>query len=169
VPKDATVRHRILWEHYDASWAGQRGVARTLELVSRLYWWPSLRRDVVQHVRTCDTCQHVKPSSRAQPGLLQPLSVPEARWESVFFDLVTGLAQTTRGFNAILAFVDPLTTYVHLVPTMDTLTACGFASLLMQHVFANHGMLEVWSLIVTHGGVTHSGRMCVVLWVFLFF
>jgi transposase InsO family protein len=54
--------------------------------------------------------------------------------------LVTGLARTTRGFNAILVFVDRLTKYVHLVPTMDTLTARGFASLFMQHVFANHGM-----------------------------
>jgi hypothetical protein len=103
--------------------AGHRGVARTLELVSRLYWWPTLRRDVNQYVRTCDTCQRFKPSNQAQPGLRQSLPVPEARWESVSFDLVTGLVKTARGSNAVLVFVDRLTKYIHLVPTTDSLTA----------------------------------------------
>jgi hypothetical protein len=64
-------------DQHDTPWAGHRGVARALELVSRQYWWASLRRDVVQYVQICDLCQRIKASTQAYPGLIQPLPVPE--------------------------------------------------------------------------------------------
>jgi hypothetical protein len=36
VPSDAALCPRILWERREASWAGHKGIARTLELVSRI-------------------------------------------------------------------------------------------------------------------------------------
>jgi hypothetical protein len=71
VSNGAALCHRNLWEHHDVSWAGHRGVARILELVSRIHWWPTLRRDMNQSVCTCDTCQRFQLSNQAQPGLRQ--------------------------------------------------------------------------------------------------
>jgi hypothetical protein len=44
------VHLNFLHEHRDMPWAGHRGVARTLELVARLYWWRSMRTDVTQYL-----------------------------------------------------------------------------------------------------------------------
>jgi hypothetical protein len=94
------------------------------------------------------------------------LPVPEARWESVSFDLVTGLVKTGCGSNAVLVLVDHLTKYVHLVPTTDSLAAKGFARLFVRHVFASHGMPKsvvsdrdtvAWDLLAKH--LPRSGNL----------
>jgi hypothetical protein len=43
VPKDETVRNLILESRHDNITAGHPGQARTLELVSRTYYWPTMK------------------------------------------------------------------------------------------------------------------------------
>jgi hypothetical protein len=37
------------------------------------YWWYVMKRDVVEYVALCDTCQCVKAEHQRPPRLLQPL------------------------------------------------------------------------------------------------
>jgi hypothetical protein len=137
------LRERILHEHHDhehVPWAGHRGIARTLELVARVYWWRSMLHDVTQYVRTCASCHRNKARHQTKAGELRPLPEPEGRWESVSVDLIGPLPETPRGHTAILEFVDRLSKHVHCVPTTHKLTALGFAHPFVTHIFANHGM-----------------------------
>ena len=54
---DTHVKLRLMKEHHDVPWAGHRGVAKTIELIRRQFWWPSLRADVKEYVNTCVVCQ----------------------------------------------------------------------------------------------------------------
>jgi hypothetical protein len=139
VPQREELRTHIIREHHDVPWAGHRGVAKTLELVSRQFWWSTLRADVTAYVSSCDACQRNKAGNQPPGGLLQPLPVPDKPWESVSMDMIVKLP-TVRGHDSILVFVDRLTKYVHLVPTTEALKAKGFARLFINHVFANHGL-----------------------------
>jgi hypothetical protein len=56
VPLDQTIRKLVLEAHHDAPAAGHPGQARTLELVSRRFYWPSLKKSVNQYVEACDSC-----------------------------------------------------------------------------------------------------------------
>ena len=60
VPKDPQLRHDLVWLHHDARAMGHPGRWKTLELVSRDYWWPRMAEYVGQYVCGCDTCNHVK-------------------------------------------------------------------------------------------------------------
>jgi hypothetical protein len=40
VPKDRELRHRIVEQYHDTRITGHAGRFKTLELVSRNYWWP---------------------------------------------------------------------------------------------------------------------------------
>jgi hypothetical protein len=141
VPNSADLKHRILHAAHDAPSAGHPGIARTEEKVSRYYWWPSWKSDVVEHVRRCDSCQRHKPSNQAPAGTLQPLPVPTRRWGSVSMDtILAGLPTTRHGNNSLLVFVDRLTKMCHLVPCKDTLSAAQCAELFLNHVFKLHGM-----------------------------
>jgi Integrase zinc binding domain/RNase H-like domain found in reverse transcriptase len=51
---------------------GHPGRDRTLELVSRSWWWPGIADDVRAFVAHCDSCQHVKASTHLPAGLLHP-------------------------------------------------------------------------------------------------
>ena len=142
VPGDPRTKARVLAAYHDSPMCGHGGVAKTVELLSRDLWWPSLRADVAEYVRRCEACQRNKTSTQRGAGLLQPLEVPERRWQSVSVDLVVKLPTTPRGYDSIVVYVDRLTKMAHLVPTTESLTAHQFADLTMHNVVRLHGMPE---------------------------
>ena len=140
VPNSTALKQHIMRECHDAPLAGHPGYERTLEAVQRTFWWPAITRDVREYVRTCELCQRNKPSNRAPPGLLQPLSVPAGKWQSVSIDFIVALPKTPGGFDAVAVFVDRLTKMVHLAPCTSNVTAADTARLFLQHVVRLHGV-----------------------------
>jgi len=76
IPDNDTLRLRILKDHHHAQAAGHPGRARTLELISRSFYWPGQRRYVHRYVDHCDTCHQIKPIRHAPFGLLKLLELP---------------------------------------------------------------------------------------------
>ena len=91
VPKAGDLRKTLLRECHDTLWAGHPGEERTLALLKQGYYWPQMRDDVVEYVRTCLICQQDKPEHKKKAGLLEPLPVPKRPWESVSLDYITSL------------------------------------------------------------------------------
>jgi hypothetical protein len=57
VPNHEPLRLRLLQDHHDVPAAGHPGRAKTLELLTRTYYWKNMRQDVDRYVRNCHTCQ----------------------------------------------------------------------------------------------------------------
>jgi hypothetical protein len=140
VPDIPWVRKGILYELHDAPYSGHTGVLKTLEKVTRMFWWPKLRRFVTDYVARCEACQRNKSSNQKPAGLLQPLPIPKRPWDSVSMDFVTGLPVSAKGMDAIIVFVDRLTKMVHLAATTTTVDAVGTAILFKDHVLKLHGL-----------------------------
>ena len=141
VPNVKGLRLRCLEELHDTQYSGHLGMSKTLQGVSRLYWWPKLRRDVRHHVRTCASCQRNKSSNSRAFGLLEPLEIPGRRWESISMDLITGLPTSAKRKNdAIVVFVDRLSKMVHCVPTTTKVSAKTLAEIFVCQVNRYHGV-----------------------------
>jgi len=56
VPKDEELRTEIIQLHYDVLMARHGEKWKTVELVTRNYWWPEVTREVGQYVEECDLC-----------------------------------------------------------------------------------------------------------------
>ncbi|KAJ9534456.1 hypothetical protein QJQ45_016175 [Haematococcus lacustris] len=82
-----------------------------------------------------DKASNLKPG-----GLLNPLSIPDYRWESVSMDFITKLPSGSHGYDAICVFVDRLSKMVHFVPCREDLKARRFAQLFIDNVYKLHGM-----------------------------
>lgn len=139
-PSAAELRKRLLAEHHDTVLAGHMGMDKTLACLARNYYWPGMKQEVQAYIRTCPCCQVNKGRNRKPGGLLQPLPVPEKRWECVTMDFITNLPKTTAGYDAILTCVDKLTKMVHLAPTRTTATALETAEIYFNTVTRLHGL-----------------------------
>src|SRR6202048_1493023 len=89
VPFTDSVRLQLIKEHHDTEINGHLGEFKTLERLSRQYYWPNMRKAVQQYIYQCHSCQMNKASSQLPIGLLQSLDIPGNRWETVSMDLIT--------------------------------------------------------------------------------
>ena len=106
VPKDKAIREAILHEaHESAYYIHPRSTKMYLDLKEK-YWWYELKRDVAEYVALCDTCQRVKAEHQRPIGLLQPMKIPEWKWEEVGMDFIVGLPHTQRGYDSIWVIMD---------------------------------------------------------------
>ena len=60
-----------------------------------------MKREIARFVAECDDCCRVKAEHQRLAGTLQPLSVPEWKWDEIGMDFITGLPKTKKGHNAI--------------------------------------------------------------------
>jgi hypothetical protein len=63
----------------------------------------------------CDTCQKVKVDYMKPRGLLQPLSIPDWKWDNISMDFIMSLPLTACMFDSIWVIVDRLSTFAHFV------------------------------------------------------
>ena len=61
VPEDNKLRWGVLSLYHDTTTAGHPGIQRTTNTITRDYWWPNLKTDIVNYVKGCGICQSTKP------------------------------------------------------------------------------------------------------------
>ncbi|XP_019184184.1 PREDICTED: uncharacterized protein LOC109179070 [Ipomoea nil] len=62
--------------------------------VKGFFWWPNMMKEVAEFVGKCLNCQKVKAERCKVKGLVQPLEVPQGKWDSISMDFVGGLPTT---------------------------------------------------------------------------
>jgi hypothetical protein len=75
-----------------------------------------MQRDAVEYVALCDTYQRVKAEHQRPAGLLQPLQVPEWKYDEMSMDFIVDLPCTQSGYDSIWVVVDRLTKVAHFIP-----------------------------------------------------
>jgi hypothetical protein len=136
---DIPSRLDILHSRHDSNIVGHVGIAKTLELVSRDYWWPQQRHFIQQYVKSCDICARGKAVRHRPYGLLEPLPIPSRHWQSISMDFITDLP-VSAGHDSILVVVDRLSKMAHFVPCSKDITSEQTASLVFQHIVRLHGL-----------------------------
>jgi hypothetical protein len=136
----ASLRVDCMREHHDTVWSAHPGYLRTHEFITRHFWWPKMRADILHYVTTCPSCQHNKPVNHKRQGLMDPFTQPDVRWDVISTDLITGLPVSVDGYDCIVTFVDKMSKMVHFIPCMSTIDAKGYADVFLRHVFRLHGL-----------------------------
>jgi len=139
VPKDNKLRAEIIRLHYDMPVGGHRGQWKTVELVTRNFWWPGITKEVKQYIEGCDACQHNKNHTEQPVGKLMPNSIPDKPWTHISADFITKLP-SAQGYDSILVVLDRLTKMAHFIPTMEKTLAEGLARLFRDNMWKLHGL-----------------------------
>ena len=104
------------------------------------YWWPGMKKDIGEYVALCDTCQRVKAEHQRPAGLLQPLKIPEWKWDEISMDFIVGLPKTQRGYDSIWVVVDRLTKVAHFIPVRTNYRGDQLAEKYMERIVCLHGV-----------------------------
>jgi len=91
VPKNEELRTEVIRLHHDVPVVGHGGRWKTVELVTRNYWWPGVTRDVGRYVEGCDLCQRMKNRTEELAGKLKLSEVPKKPWSHITVDFITKL------------------------------------------------------------------------------
>jgi len=105
--------------------------------VSRRFFWPGLRRDVVRHVRDCVECQKAKATRARRRSVICPKTFV-APWDVMGIDLFGPLPKTKRGHTNVLTIVDTFTRFTMFIPLKQA-TALELCDTLMDRVFPIFG------------------------------
>ncbi|KAK3250676.1 hypothetical protein CYMTET_39951 [Cymbomonas tetramitiformis] len=138
--QDSPLRELVMREAHESPAAGHTGRDKTLDRVSRRFWWPRMSKDVTDWCKSCVVCQQTRPRNGYPDGQLNPLQVPVRLWQVVSIDFVTGLPRTERGYDAFATFTDKLSKMVHVVPMLyaDS-SAAQIARMYFDQVWRLHG------------------------------
>ena len=141
VPKDEKLRIEIIQLHHDMPIAGHRGQWKTVELVTRNYWWPGVTKEVKQYMERCDQCQRMKNRAEMLAGKLRPNKVPERPWQHISVDFITKLP-VSKGHDSILVVCNRFLKMSHFVAMIEKTMAEGLVRLFRDNVWKLHGLPE---------------------------
>ena len=99
-----------------------------------------MKKDIAEYVAVCDVCQRVKAEHQKPARLLQPLLIPEWKWDKLGMDFITGLPRTRLGYDSIWVVVDCLTKVAHFILVKTTYTSAKLAKIYMTRIVCLHGV-----------------------------
>ncbi|KAJ4745598.1 polyprotein [Rhynchospora pubera] len=132
-------RDKLLHEFHNSNLGGHSGSLVTYKRMEAIFYWPSMKSHIMEHIRKCEVCHLTKPEHVPSPGLLQPLPIPPEAWNSIGMDFVTGLPKS-EGKEVLLVIVDRLTKYGHFIPLAHPYTAASVAQAFLDNVYKLHGL-----------------------------
>jgi hypothetical protein len=108
VLRDFALRHKIMDEAHCSRYSIHPRTNKMYQDLKKNFWWTRMKREVAKYVSDCDTYRSVKADHLRPAGTLQPLSIPEWKWENICMDFIVGLPHTSRGYNSIWVIVERL-------------------------------------------------------------
>ena len=102
VPDFRNLRKRLLHQYHDTAAAGHFGTERCYRALSQFYYWPCMRDDVADYIRSCPICQRMKPQSAPE---MRPLEAPSRPFEFITLGWLGGFPTNRHGHNSVLNIV----------------------------------------------------------------
>ena len=116
VPYDKELKQKFLFKAHNTVFTMHPGGNKMYQDLKQFYWWKGMKRDVTEYVSKCLTCQQVKAKHQVPTGLLNPLPIPQWKWDNITMDFVSGFPLTQQKHDSVWVIVDRLTKSAHFIP-----------------------------------------------------
>ncbi|KAA3479806.1 integrase [Gossypium australe] len=101
--------------------------------LEKLYWWSRMKHDILEFVSRCLICQQVKSEHQVPLGLLQPVTIPEWKWDKITMDFVMGLPLTPKKKNVVWVSA-------HFIPVRMDYSLDKLAEFYVAEIVRLHGV-----------------------------
>jgi transposase InsO family protein len=140
IPDNKDLIQKILESEHDTKVAGHMGQDKTIELIRRNFWWPKMDERIIDYVRSCIQCQRNKVARHQPYGLLHPLELPYAPWQSLSMDFITDLPES-ESCDQLWVVIDRFTKMAHFIPLpKNGKKATDLAIIFAREIWKYHGL-----------------------------
>jgi RNase H-like domain found in reverse transcriptase/Reverse transcriptase (RNA-dependent DNA polymerase)/Integrase zinc binding domain/Integrase core domain/Zinc knuckle/Aspartyl protease len=133
-----SLRPLLMAHFHDDSIAGHLGVDKTYERILRRYFWDGMHTAITEYVRTCESCQRRKSSTRVGQLDIGPPSTASYPFERISIDVLGPLPVTSRRNRYCLCVIDIFSRFPMIFPIPNQRTAT-IATTLIEKVFLEFG------------------------------
>jgi len=141
IPKDKKLRAEIIQWHHVVPAAEHRKQWKTIELVTRNYWWPEVTRDVGRYMEGCDLYQIIKNQTEEMAEKLKLSKVLEKLWTHLIINFIMKLLVVARK-DTILVVCDQLSKMTYFVAIIEGTLVEELARLFRNNMWKLYGLLE---------------------------
>ena len=141
----------VLQEFHEGAIGGHFGRDITVARVREQFWWPTIWKDVADHVKTCDNCQRYGP--KEFHNALRPYQ-PVFPFEFIFLDFVVNLPSTPCKNRHLITMTEGLTKWVEAKAVKDA-NAATATKFLANEIVHRFGVPQV---VITDNGSHFRGE-----------
>jgi hypothetical protein len=140
VPKDCELRNQIMDDAHKSKLSIHPGSSKMYQDLRPHFWWTKIKKEIAAYVARCDTCCRLIAIHMRPAGLLNPLPIPNWKWDDISMDFITGLPTTRKGHDSIWVIVDRLTKSAHFLPINTSARALEYVDLYVKEIVKLHGV-----------------------------
>jgi hypothetical protein len=140
VPNVQSIWELILKEAHETAYSIHPGSEKMYQDLKKKFWWYRMKREIAEHVAMCDNCRRIKAEHQRPAGLLQPLQIPQWKWDEIGMDFIVGLPRTRAGYDSLWVVVDHLTKSAHFIPIKTNYNSAVLAELYMSRIVCLHSV-----------------------------
>lgn len=101
-------------ERYHTTKTSHRGITENIKNIKQIYYWPSLERDVINYVNTCEICQKTKYERHPYKIIYKPTPTGCKPFEHLYMDTYSILGQK------FLTIIDNFSKFATAYPMNET-------------------------------------------------
>ena len=108
IPDCDDLKRFILDELHKRPYSSHPRYHKMITATRKQFYWPVMKKDIAEYLAKCIECQQVKAEHQHPAELLQPLPIPEWKWETISMDFIIGFPKSTKQNDIIMVVVDKL-------------------------------------------------------------
>jgi hypothetical protein len=110
----------------------------------------ALKKKILYEAHMSRYSIHPRSTNHMKPGgLLQPLSIPEWKWNDISTDFIVGLPLMAYKFYSIWVIMDRLSKSAHFIPIHTNYSVQKYAGIYIARVLCLHGVPK---MVISHRG-----------------
>ena len=141
VPNDMELKKKLMYESHNTVFTMHPGGNKMYQDLKQYYWWRGMKKDVTEYVSKCMTCQQVKAKHQVPSSLLNPLPIPQWKWDNITMDFVFGFPLTQKKHDSVWVIVDRLTKSAHFLLVRLDYSMDRLVELYVNENFKFHSIL----------------------------
>jgi hypothetical protein len=96
VPSSIELSNLVLKEMHNVPYVVHSSYHKKIAVVRSQFFWPWMKRDIVDYIAKFKECQRVKVDHRHPTVFLQPLPILEKKWEVVIVDFCNKISHERK-------------------------------------------------------------------------